>query len=160
MTADAMIGDRDRCLAVGMNDYISKPIKPESLYETLLRWLKPDDIHTLMSGLIESHKRIKAGNVSPIIHATAIAYGFVFLHPFEDGNGRIHRFLIHNILALGKMVPHGLMFPVSAIMLKIQLITIYHWRLSRARCFNALMLICVIEALSEAFLKVDEYCSP
>jgi hypothetical protein len=79
---------------------------------------KPDDIHTLMSGLIESHKRIKAGNVSPIIHATAIAYGFVFLHPFEDGNGRIHRFLIHNILALGKMVPHGLMFPVSAIMLK------------------------------------------
>jgi PAS domain S-box-containing protein len=42
MTADAMIGDRDRCLAVGMNDYISKPIKPESLYETLLRWLKPD----------------------------------------------------------------------------------------------------------------------
>jgi PAS domain S-box-containing protein len=42
MTADAMIGDRDRCLAAGMNDYISKPIKPESLYETLLRWLKPD----------------------------------------------------------------------------------------------------------------------
>ena len=56
--------------------------------------------------------------MSPVIHAATIAYGFVFLHPFEDGNGRIHRFLIHNILALQGLVPRGLMFPVSAVMLK------------------------------------------
>ena len=61
---------------------------------------------------------ITQGNVSPVIHAAAIAFGFVFLHPFEDGNGRIHRFLIHNILSLQGMVPRGLMFPVSAVMLK------------------------------------------
>ena len=79
---------------------------------------KPDDLPTMMEGLMESHKRMKGGNVSPIIHAAAIAYGFVFLHPFEDGNGRIHRFLIHNILSLQGMVPRGLMFPVSAVMLK------------------------------------------
>ena len=79
---------------------------------------KPDDLPKLMEGLIECHKRMKAGNVSPVIHAAAIAYGFVFLHPFEDGNGRIHRFLIHNILSLREMVPPGLMFPVSAVMLK------------------------------------------
>ncbi len=79
---------------------------------------KPDDLSKLMAGLIESHKRMKMGNVSPVIHAAAIAYGFVFLHPFEDGNGRIHRFLIHNILSLQEMVPRGLMFPVSAVMLK------------------------------------------
>ncbi len=79
---------------------------------------KPDDLPGLMAGLIESHKRMKAGNVSPVIHAAAIAYGFVFLHPFEDGNGRIHRFLMHNILSLQGIVPHGLMFPVSAVMLK------------------------------------------
>ncbi|MBC2704018.1 Fic family protein [Desulfobacula sp.] len=79
---------------------------------------KPDDLPSLMAGLIESHKRMKAGNISPVIHAAAIAYGFVFLHPFEDGNGRIHRFLIHNILSLQEMVPRGLMFPVSAVMLK------------------------------------------
>ena len=79
---------------------------------------KPDDLPSLMAGLIDSHKRMKAGHVTPVIHAAVIAYGFVFLHPFEDGNGRIHRFLIHNILSLQGMVPRGLMFPVSAVMLK------------------------------------------
>ena len=79
---------------------------------------KPDDLAGLMEGLIDAHKRMKAANISPVIHAAIIAYGFVFLHPFEDGNGRIHRFLIHNILSLQKLMPHGLMFPVSAVMLK------------------------------------------
>ncbi|MGC9424070.1 Fic family protein [Vibrio sp.] len=79
---------------------------------------KPSDLPGLMSGLIDSHKRMQAGQVPALIHAAAIAYGFVFLHPFEDGNGRIHRFLIHNILARKNMTPPGLMFPVSAVMLK------------------------------------------
>ena len=79
---------------------------------------RPDDLPGLMAGLIECHHRMKAGNVSPVIHAAVIAYGFVFLHPFVDGNGRIHRFLIHNILSLRDRVPQGLMFPASAVMLK------------------------------------------
>jgi hypothetical protein len=61
---------------------------------------------------------MKEGALPAVIHAAAISYGFVFLHPFEDGNGRIHRFLIHNILSLKGAVPKGLMFPVSAAMLK------------------------------------------
>lgn len=79
---------------------------------------KPDDLPALMEGLLASHDRMKAGGVPPVIHAAVIAYGFVFLHPFEDGNGRIHRFLIHNILSLQQMVPRGLMLPISAVMLK------------------------------------------
>ncbi|MCP3863113.1 MAG: response regulator, partial [Aestuariibacter sp.] len=42
ITANAMAGDRDICLAAGMNDHIGKPVKPAILYETLIRWLKPD----------------------------------------------------------------------------------------------------------------------
>ena len=79
---------------------------------------KPDDLSDLMSGLIASHDRMDAGDVSAVVHAATVAYGFVFLHPFEDGNGRIHRFLIHNILARRRFTPEGIMFPVSATMLK------------------------------------------
>ena len=39
VTAHAMKGDREKCLAVGMNDYISKPFKQEDLHEMLSRWL-------------------------------------------------------------------------------------------------------------------------
>lgn len=38
MTANAMDGDRERCLAAGMDDYISKPIRADKLYEQLKRW--------------------------------------------------------------------------------------------------------------------------
>jgi hypothetical protein len=78
---------------------------------------KPEDIPDLMRGLLSSHRLMMTGGVSAIVHAAVIAYGFVFIHPFEDGNGRIHRFLIHNIFSLQGMVPEGLLFPVSAAML-------------------------------------------
>lgn len=79
---------------------------------------KPEDLSDLMQGLVAAHKRMDTGNVPPVVHAATIGYGFVFLHPFEDGNGRIHRFLIHNILARRGFTPKGVMFPISAYMLK------------------------------------------
>jgi hypothetical protein len=79
---------------------------------------KPEDLASLMEGLVAAHKQMEMGDVSAVVHAAAVAYGFVFLHPFEDGNGRIHRFLIHNILARRGFTPEGIMFPVSASMLK------------------------------------------
>jgi len=41
MTAHALAEERERCLEAGMNDHISKPIDPDALLETLLRWVKP-----------------------------------------------------------------------------------------------------------------------
>ncbi len=41
MTANAMVGDRDRALAAGMNDHIAKPLKVEEMFATLARWIRP-----------------------------------------------------------------------------------------------------------------------
>jgi CheY-like chemotaxis protein len=40
MTANAMQGDRERCIEAGMDDYISKPIKSEQLMDCLTRWIR------------------------------------------------------------------------------------------------------------------------
>lgn len=79
---------------------------------------KPEDLPRLMAGILTAHQIMKNGAVAAVVHAATIAYGFVFMHPFEDGNGRIHRFLIHNILFMRGVIPKGLMFPISAAMLK------------------------------------------
>jgi hypothetical protein len=69
-----------------------------------------------MSGLGELLD--KTEGVNSLVRAAVSAFVFVFVHPFEDGNGRLHRFLIHDILALDGFVPPGVILPVSAWMLK------------------------------------------
>ena len=78
----------------------------------------PELVGSLMSGVIAAHHRMETAGVHPVLHAALVGYGFVFVHPFGDGNGRIHRLLIHNILARRSFVPSGMVFPVSAVMLK------------------------------------------
>jgi hypothetical protein len=98
-------------------NYVGVTVGPQK-EEVHLVCPKPGDLGRLMDGLVAAHKRMDTGQVPAVVHAAAVAYGFVFLHPFEDGNGRIHRFLIHNILARRKFTPAGIIFPVSAAMLK------------------------------------------
>ena len=79
---------------------------------------KPEDVHELMQGLLELLERTFTADVHPVIIATILSFGFVYIHPFEDGNGRIHRFLIHYILSKKDFTPHDLIFPISYVMLK------------------------------------------
>lgn len=61
MTANAMVGDRERALACGMNDHIAKPLDVVGMFATLVKWIKPhtrvreqitgDDMKPLSSGL-------------------------------------------------------------------------------------------------------------
>ena len=79
---------------------------------------KPEDVNDLMSGWMEMVSRVESGGVDPVCAAAITGFGFVFIHPFEHGNGRIHRFLIHHSLAKLNFAPQGILFPVSAAMLR------------------------------------------
>lgn len=78
---------------------------------------RPADLDDLMDGLLATSTLMSAGNLDPVLQAVAIAFGFVYIHPFEDGNGRLQRYLIHHVLAERKFSPPGLVFPVSTVML-------------------------------------------
>ncbi|WGG53632.1 Fic family protein [Rugamonas sp. DEMB1] len=72
-------------------------------------------VRDLMGGLVDCAG--KAQGVHPVVRAALMSFGFLFIHPFEDGNGRIHRFLIHDFLGRDGVVPAGMVLPVSAYML-------------------------------------------
>lgn len=77
---------------------------------------RPQDLAELMPAYLESSRQILDRNsgIHPIIAAATIAFPFVFLHPFSDGNGRLHRFLIHFVLSCRQFAPVGVVFPISA----------------------------------------------
>ena len=75
-----------------------------------------EDLSELLRGLI-SFDQTYASQLDPVIAAAMLAFGFVYIHPFEDGNGRIHRYLIHHVLSARGFSPEGLVFPVSAAIL-------------------------------------------
>lgn len=79
---------------------------------------RPEDLPSLMEGLIGYDARAIRRGLDPVIAATAVAFGFVYIHPFEDGNGRLHRWLIHHMLTIAGFNPPGLVFPVSAVILR------------------------------------------
>lgn len=79
---------------------------------------RPQDVRNLLGGLIEYDGRAVSGGVDPVAAAAAIAFGFVYVHPFEDGNGRLHRWLIHHVLATAGYNPPGVVFPISAAILR------------------------------------------
>jgi Fic family protein len=78
---------------------------------------RPEDVRALMDGLVELSERLRAApdSMDPVIAASLVSFGFVFIHPFMDGNGRLHRYLIHESLSAAGFTPKGIILPVSAV---------------------------------------------
>ncbi len=77
---------------------------------------RPEDLSALVDGMADFDRQA-ARQLDPLIAAAVLAFGFVFVHPFEDGNGRLHRYLIHHVLAQRGFAPPGVVLPVSAAIL-------------------------------------------
>jgi len=70
-----------------------------------------------MKGLIETNNLLQKAKYDPVLAAATIAFGFVFIHPLSDGNGRIHRYMIHHTLAKLGYTKREMIFPISAAIL-------------------------------------------
>ena len=104
------VGLRPDGVFLGERDHNGDPL-PEFI------GARPEDLYDLMGGLVEANDRMRDDGVDPVLKAAATAFGFVYVHPFQDGNGRMHRCLIHHVLAERKFSPPGIVFPVSSVML-------------------------------------------
>ncbi|MEA3288354.1 MAG: Fic family protein [Candidatus Marinimicrobia bacterium] len=100
--AGGFVGSHDRLTGEPIPDHISA------------RW---QDVSSLLDGLIEMDHLLEESDYDSVLAAAIIAFSFVFIHPFVDGNGRLHRYLIHHILAKMNFTQQGIVFPVSASML-------------------------------------------
>jgi len=96
------VGEHDRETGAPIPDHVSA---------------RPEDLASLLQGPV-SFDHGAAESLDAVIAAAILAFGFVYIHPFEDGNGRISRYLIHDIYVRDGLTPAGFIFPVSAIILK------------------------------------------
>jgi hypothetical protein len=103
-------GLRSDGVFLGQRDHTGDPL-PEFV------GARAADLDDLMKGMLEANDRMRDDGLDPVLQAAATAFGFVYVHPFEDGNGRLHRCLIHHVLAERKFAPPGMVFPVSSVML-------------------------------------------
>ncbi|MEN8262761.1 MAG: Fic family protein [Nitrospirota bacterium] len=93
------VGEHDRVSGEPIPDHISA------------KW---QDVESLTDRLIETGEELEKAGFDPVLTAAEIAFGLVFIHPFADGNGRLHRYIIHHILAKMNFARQGVIFPVSA----------------------------------------------
>lgn len=96
------VGEHDRVTKMPLPDHISA---------------RPDDLWGLIEGM-SAFDQGPAQHLDAVISAAVLAFGFVYIHPFDDGNGRIHRYLIHHVLAERGFNPPGVVFPVSSAILE------------------------------------------
>lgn len=116
----------------GEQIYVGETLGPD--YERVhFAGPKPEDLDELMEGFLRMAETIRfqtvgtwtstgapletSSDVPTFVSAAVISFAFNFLHPFSDGNGRIHRFLLHHVLARRRFGPLGFILPVSAVIL-------------------------------------------
>ncbi len=124
--------DEDKLCDI-QNRIVSSPFAQAVTYRTEQNWLAnsgafgvrrvayipppADMLDDLMEGWLVL-ANADGSKINPLVAAAVTSFGFVYLHPFLDGNGRLSRFLVHHQLNKAKVLPEKHVVPVSAAMLK------------------------------------------
>ncbi len=118
----------ERLVAI-QNAVVRDVYSQEASYRTRQNWLENHAGRiTFLPHPVEGLRVTMAGweafvneddrGIDLLIRAACAAFGFVYLHPFMDGNGRLHRFVIHHVLAHSGLVAPEMVIPVSAVIMK------------------------------------------
>jgi len=117
------------------NSAVTNPYDQATQYRTEQNWLrsggirgpagvsyippKPNDAARMMDHLL-ALLNSQLEDIDPIMLGAVVSFGFVFIHPFMDGNGRLSRFLMHYALCQSGLLKKGLMLPISVAMKRSQ----------------------------------------
>lgn len=90
---------------------------------TVVRYIAPDHdaLTPLLEGLRAFDERTQPdapSTMTSILRAGALAFGFVYIHPLADGNGRVHRLLVNDTLIRDGLVPAGVILPISSTIIR------------------------------------------
>ncbi len=84
-------------------------------FQEVVHYVAPvsSDVPMMLEGLRTFLERTQGQ--SSVMRSAVAAFGFVYIHPLADGNGRVHRFLINDILRRDGVIPEPIILPISAI---------------------------------------------
>lgn len=109
-----ILGDRTTLTHFGLRQspvFIGETIR----YQPVVHYVAPPapELGAMLQGLRTFLERTQGQ--SPVMRSAVVAFGFVYIHPLADGNGRVHRFLVNDLLRRDGAVQDPIILPISAV---------------------------------------------
>ncbi|MCE2782572.1 Fic family protein [Limnohabitans sp.] len=84
-------------------------------YQEVVHYVAPpaEDLQAMLDGMAVFWTRTQGQ--SALMRSAVLAFGFVYIHPLADGNGRVHRFLVNDVLRRDGVVKEPMILPVSSL---------------------------------------------
>lgn len=109
-----ILGDRTTMTHFGVRQspvFVGETVR----YQEVVHYVAPaaEDVAAMLDGLCTF--LVKTTGQSAVMRSAVTAFGFVYIHPLADGNGRVHRFLVNDILRRDGVIPDPVILPISAV---------------------------------------------
>ena len=110
----AIVGERSLTYGLRRSPVV---VGESSLGEDVIHYMAPgpEDVPAMIDGL--GSVRDRSEELGSAVRAALLSFGLVYIHPFADGNGRMSRFLINDVLRRDGAIPAPFVLPISAAIL-------------------------------------------